>query len=206
MSKKEEYSDFYKKLISNFEISDNIDIKNGNVSSSPSRIPFDDKNLENIVKEESLKSVIEYTDSLEFKDKIEKNIEKRFDKLDDKIENSKLKTIETLGIFIGLFTFISVEFQIFRRDFDLAEAAGLSMIILGGMLLFINFMHFFIINNDENDNKEEKGRIIFFIASLALITAGIILFTINGLRSPVEIENYNKDSSIQVCDDQIVIS
>ena len=73
----------------------------------------------------------------EVTEKYEKKIEAHQDKLESKIEDSKLKIIETLGIFVALFTFISVETQILRSEVSLLAATGFSLIILGGLFLFL---------------------------------------------------------------------
>lgn len=73
-----------------------------------------------------------------------KNVKDDLSEANKKIESSKVNSIETVGILIGLFTFISIEFQIFRSEFALQEAAGLSLIIFGCMIFFVSAIDFFI--------------------------------------------------------------
>ncbi|MFA6177443.1 MAG: hypothetical protein WC694_00935 [Candidatus Paceibacterota bacterium] len=64
-------------------------------------------------------------------------VEKRIDKVEDKIRDSNLNTIETLAIFVALFTFVSIEFQIFRSFSSWEAAASLSLILLGTLTFFV---------------------------------------------------------------------
>lgn len=75
-----------------------------------------------------------------FNDKIENTTKETEEKLNNKIDDSKLKTIETLGIFVALFTFVSIEFQVFRMFDDPQSVAGLTLILLGSLLTFITVL------------------------------------------------------------------
>ena len=63
-------------------------------------------------------------------------LEEKISELDEKIHDSNLKIIETLGIFVALFTFVSVEFQIFRSFSSWYAGASLSLILLGALTFF----------------------------------------------------------------------
>lgn len=52
------------------------------------------------------------------------------------IEDSKSKSIEILAIFVALFTFVSIEFQIFKSFTSWEAAAGLTFIVLGSLSFF----------------------------------------------------------------------
>lgn len=92
------------------------------------------KNLEKRT-EEKIKKLDEV-----IKTDVEKITKETKDELSDKIDDSKLKTIETLGIFVALFTFVSVEFQVFRMLDDPQSIAGLTLILLGSLLTFITVL------------------------------------------------------------------
>jgi hypothetical protein len=118
------------------------------------------------------------------------------------IDNQKLTIIEALGIFVALFTFISIDFQVFRSYRDYHAISGLTLIFLGSISLFIIVFDCFIFqarkikyNKREGDSKErfrkltflEKAgnnisRIILSCISIALVVSGIWLFS----RSPNE--------------------
>lgn len=140
--------------------------------------------------------------------KVEKNLEKlqkQFEEklknsekdLDDKIENSKLTIIETLGIFVALFTFISVDFQIFRSYGDPNAIAGLTLVLLGSVAFLMSALDFFVLkarsikngtelearNQDgwiENINKSlknNKSRILMLVLEVSFIFGGVFLFS-----------------------------
>ena len=76
----------------------------------------------------------------EFESKMEDTARRTEDKLSDKIDDSKLKTIETLGIFVALFTFVSIDFQVFKMFNNPQSIAGLMLILLGSLLTFITVL------------------------------------------------------------------
>lgn len=99
-------------------------------------------------------------------EKIDKNIRKKVEKLDQKIENSSLRMVEVLGIFVALFTFISIDVQIFKGSISIFSATGFSLIVLGSLLSFVFTLHLFL-----NDNKKYIWLLLIF--SVLLISAGI---------------------------------
>ena len=131
------------------------------------------KDLGSKAQEQILSNLQKYVD-----DKIEK-IEFEFaeegKKLENKIESSKIKVIETLGIFVALFTLISVEFQIFRLYENAVTIGGLTLIILGSLLIFITVADAVLSNNLSWENK--KSRLIPIW--LFLIVAGIFCFILS---------------------------
>jgi hypothetical protein len=70
----------------------------------------------------------------------QENINKYKEDVEKKIENRQLKTIETLGIFVALFTLVSVEFQIFKIYQSPNTIAGLTLILLGSLLVFVTIL------------------------------------------------------------------
>ncbi len=75
---------------------------------------------------------------------------------DSKIENSKLTIIETLGIFVALFTFISVDFQVFRSYRDIYAISGLTLILLGSISFLLLIFDFYILQSRAINNNVEK--------------------------------------------------
>jgi hypothetical protein len=146
------------------------------------------------------------------KNKIKDDATETKKELEDKIENHKLTIIETLGIFVALFTFISVDFQVFRAYRNPYAVAGLTMIFLGSIAFLMSALDFFILkarsikkinNGDKKENSEglldnakkswknNKSRICFIILEICLISAGIFLFS----NSKIE---YFEDSKEQI--------
>lgn len=99
--------------------------------------------------------------------------EKSVPKITDKVYNKMLpRVIEALGIFVALFTFISIEIQIFSRISDLWSAGIFSILVfcLSGMLL--SFLHFII--TDYNQKR-------FYLDKIFLITIILIFFSLASL-------------------------
>lgn len=70
------------------------------------------------------------------------------------LENKQIKIIEGLGIFVALFTFISIEFQIFKIYTHPYSIIGITFIFLGSLLILISVLDFLLnLNKDSSDNK-----------------------------------------------------
>jgi len=80
-----------------------------------------------------------------------KKIEDKIDKLDDK----QINIIQTLAIFVALFTFVSIEFQVFRIYQYPQAIAGLTLILLGSILTFITILDF-VLNVRYSITKTQK--------------------------------------------------
>lgn len=63
-------------------------------------------------------------------------LEDRLDKQEAKIERDQTRSTEVLGIFVALFTFISINVQIFSRLTDLASAMWF-MLVMGGVMVVL---------------------------------------------------------------------
>jgi len=132
-----------------------------------------------------------------------KTLENRINRLEDK----QINIIETLAIFAALFTFVSIEFQIFHSQFSLRETAGLSLIIFGGLIFFISAIDFFLkldLVSYKKDNKAPSLKTVlsnlFFLIRAAFLLIGIIcilvgvwLFSTNKIiqSQNVKIENHS---------------
>jgi len=110
-----------------------------------------------------------------FKRKTE-NLEKQISKVETnvgrinhEIRDSNLKTIETLGIFVALFTFVSIEFQIFRSFFSWYAGASLSLIILGALTFFVLLLTTLL-------NKKKNRNFLYFALFSSICVAGGIFF------------------------------
>lgn len=68
---------------------------------------------------------------------------------------NQIKMIETLAIFVSLFTFISIDFQIFKKDDIGIFSLGLVLILLWG-LLFFNMILSMTISNIYNKSSKDK--------------------------------------------------
>lgn len=133
--------------------------------------------------EESIKKVVNESGE-EFTKKIKVEQEKAEDKFDQKIDSSKISIIETLGIFIALFTFISIDFQVFKSYRDPVAISGLTLILLASIGFLMSIFDFFILEVkkllDENSVIHARESFVFrrllFVLELLLIILGVILF------------------------------
>jgi hypothetical protein len=115
----------------------------------------------------------------------------------NKIESSRIKIIETLGIFVALFTFVSVEFQMFRIFHRADSVGGLTLILLGSLISFLLILDF-VINSSDNIKTKFYPMIIF---SAGLIGVGVYIF-ISSPQEKLSIDNEvrieNQGSSMQI--------
>jgi len=80
-------------------------------------------------------------DISKFKERVDSEIKNNKETV-EKIENKQIRTIETLAIFVALFTFISVEFQLFKYYQSPQAISGLTLIFLGSLLTFLTVLDF----------------------------------------------------------------
>ncbi len=99
-----------------------------------------------------------------------------------KLKDRSDRTIETIGIFAALLSFVTFEAQIFKSDLNGWTLVGLSSLLLGALLLFV-----FALSNAFNPSKKERWgaylQPLVVIPSL-LVLVGLITATIG----------YNTDS------------
>lgn len=86
------------------------------------------------------------------------------------IQDSQTKTTEILAIFVALFTFVSIEFQIFRSFASWQAAVSLTLIILGALSFFVLLTKALIFN-------KSSWYYFTFLFPLTLIAGGIYFFS-----------------------------
>jgi hypothetical protein len=100
-------------------------------------------------------------------------VQKRIDILEDKIKTAQFQFIEVIGIFVALFTFVSVDIQIFRANLTFTSIIGFTLVTLGGLVLFISLLHLSLKwSNDFLWTKPEKQVLSI---SMILVLFGVIL-------------------------------
>lgn len=75
---------------------------------------------------------------------IAKDTQHRVDELEKRVEKATTSFVETLGIFVALFTFISVDIQVFKSPLRILSVAGFTLIMLGSLLWFLFYFHAFL--------------------------------------------------------------
>lgn len=108
-------------------------------------------------------------------DKYESRIEKIKDGLDKKIDDSKIRVIETLGIFVALFTFVSIDFQVFKSYKDPLTISGLILILLGSLSMFIVLLDYLVINSDHGNKIKKELRVELVLISISCLVMGFFL-------------------------------
>lgn len=91
----------------------------------------------------------------------------------DKIEASTNKQLQVLGLFIGLFTFISIQFQIFS-NVSKSTVISLSLIFISTIGLFLTYF-LYVLDSKERGDSTHK---ILFGGSLTVLAIGIIFFVV----------------------------
>lgn len=109
---------------------------------------------------------------------------------ENKLEASKNDQIQILAVFVGLFTFISIEFQLFKQA-ESSYILPLSLSIGGILLAFLAALVLIL-------RGERTTWIITLIAS-GVITAGIGVFLYHGAKS--EVEQYTRNDVSNICRD-----
>lgn len=115
---------------------------------------------------------------------IEKKISTEVDeKIREKTERIQMKSVEMLGVFVALFTFISVDFS-FLKDSRNFEASVSFILIAGGLLLaFLLVMDMMLFPNLERGTSKEKivsgwrilfeKRLLIFLSIISLLGFGL---------------------------------
>jgi hypothetical protein len=102
--------------------------------------------------------------------------ENRLTHVEDKIDENRTKLVETLGLFIALFTFISVEFSIFQRITTISQVLSLTFILAGLLILFVLVLDLVMRSSIGSENItpiKYFGRL--FILTIILIVIGILI-------------------------------
>jgi len=90
----------------------------------------------------------------------------KIERYSEKIEDSKSKVVETLGIFVALFTFVSVQFS-FLQNLNQDKYMPLTSILFGSLLVFVIVLYFLV--ERDNINKNFKVIIIIYLLFFATI-------------------------------------
>ena len=133
-------------------------------------------------------------------------IDTRINDIETKTEDMRVNIINTLGIFVAIFTFVSIQFQLFQSLTSFFQYISLSLILIGALIIFIVFLDY--ITKKKIDPKPLLLRDIlpvknwtvtvhriFFIVSMILIFIGILI----GISSPKSVTNTGEtDSKIKI--------
>lgn len=95
------------------------------------------------------------------------------------LNDYKIKMIEIVGIFVALFTFISVDIQIFKSlDISILGAVGFILVMLGALVGFVGFLNNTLSRNNQTAEDVSKRDLnktfgIYLISCLMLVVIGV---------------------------------
>ncbi|MBX4211570.1 MAG: hypothetical protein KW806_02145 [Candidatus Yanofskybacteria bacterium] len=133
-----------------------------------------------IQREEDKAEKLKLKEQLEDLNKIERKLNGFENRVDKKIDSSRTSVIEFLALFVALFTFVSIEFQVFHSFKSWRAAASLSFILLGSLLLFVIVIHL-MLHQDRKKHSPLFSTIILLLP-VGLLGLGTFLFS----RSDIE--------------------
>ncbi len=114
--------------------------------------------------------------------KLEKNTAKKINNLQDEIRSIQIKSVEMLGVFVALFTFVSLDFSILKSSVNLGVSVSLILVAGGLLLTFLLLMQYMLFEKIESHFFSRTSLIWFIIISL--LTTGIYFLKIS-------LENYS---------------
>lgn len=101
---------------------------------------------------------------------LQKSNEEILKSFSKKLDDVQGKGIETLAIFVALFTFVSVDIQVFKTSVSTLSAMGFTLVMLGALLLFVTVLLYLF----DEEEKKKWTLFLFFGASVVLIVVGIL--------------------------------
>jgi len=119
-------------------------------------------------------------------------VEKAVKPIRDDLNDYKVKIIEVLAIFVALFTFVSVDIQIFKSDISTLSAAGFTLIMLSGLVIFVVALAYML------DDRVNGVKLLYTIISSVVVGAiGVYIVGINynGIEATLNEKFYTKEQS-----------
>jgi hypothetical protein len=98
--------------------------------------------------------------------------EERVRAVEGKLDDSKTQLIETLGLFVALFTFISVEFSLFKEIKVFSAVISLTLVVAGLLLFFVMLLHLML-------KLEKNWTSLLVYMLLTIVMGGLIYYGIN---------------------------
>jgi len=116
-------------------------------------------------------------------EQIERSTKSKIDKeLSDlrlRIDESKSRVVETLALFAALFTFLSLQVQIFKEQTDVDQVLGLVLITGGLITFFVLILDLMIKNKDDAKNFLRIRFFLLLSISVLLIACGILMMKLD---------------------------
>lgn len=101
------------------------------------------------------------------------SFEEKINSFEQDVESFKNRTIEVLGIFAALFSFIAVDLQIFKNSTSIILGVGLTLILLGGLAFFVLALKYAFTSNFFANTTNKIIIAVLLIFIFATISSGI---------------------------------
>ena len=101
-----------------------------------------------------------------------KKLEERTERISDDFRSLNTKNIETLGIFVALFTFVSVDFQILRGG-DLDTAISILLLSAGILMAFVLILHAVISEFKVVNGWKIAAFVLLFLSAFSCVSLGL---------------------------------
>lgn len=125
-------------------------------------------------------------------EKLEKDFYARLDDYNKRADERQIKSIEALGIFVALFTFISVNIQIFSRLSDIWSAGFFVLLIFSALSIMIILLDLLLIRTPDTIKNSFHDFRLYLILFFVIIGIGSIIsfryFPLNPLPGNIEFE------------------
>lgn len=123
---------------------------------------------------------------------LEKKLYSKLDEYDKKSDDRQIKAIEALGIFVALFSFISVNIQIFNRISSAWSAGFFMLLVFCALSIMIVLLDLLLIRRPENLKDFYRDfrchLIILFLAIGIGSVVSLRYFPLNPLPGSIEFE------------------
>jgi len=115
-------------------------------------------------------------------------LKKEFQASTEELKTDKHSLIAILGMFVAIFTFVSVEIQILKSVTDVLRIAGLSLIMISSLILFV--MGLFLIA-EKWMSKSSKFNLPsgYYIFVIIILAVGLILAGWGDYKNPAAVKN-----------------
>ncbi|GEM_PF-3709137 len=106
---------------------------------------------------------------------VRKTVNDQLKEVTKQIDESKNRVVETLALFAALFTFLSLQVQIFKDERDPDIVIGIVLITGGLITFFVLILDLMIKSKGESNNLMKTRFFLLFATSILLIIAGTLL-------------------------------
>ncbi len=111
----------------------------------------------------------------------------RIDKAENKIERTKSQNIETLGLFVALFTFISVDFSVIKTATSYNAVVSITFILAGFLIFFILLLHLITLGLRKIGLRMGFFNFVIFSLALGSIYVGLNFNNIHPNDYPINL-------------------